>query len=200
MSKDTKVKNQLQKHHLRNEDEILPAISTFAKGKPVHVWLSNTLAQDLNLPMSTPLPQRHEVLQAFVLCVDHPPFVLMLHNKRKNPEDMDRYNRDTARLLHWSLLNFCHVDFTVLPCGLYISPETTFTPEDLKQKLETRKSLVRRYFKSRLDLNDARASQLKAATTALVGATFVPSFLRDPRVSGPPLDSVRKTLLRHQTQ
>ena len=162
------ITNQLRKTHIDKESMILAVIGEFSSHKPTHVWLSYTLPQDLNLPMTTPVPSMEKVLQAFVLCVDYPPFVLILRSKRDVLQTLDTYNRDTARWLLWSLLDFCHIDFAVLACSLEVSSEGMFTKEALLDEVKTQRREMKKYFKSPLNLNEETVGQLKRATTALV--------------------------------
>ncbi|XP_070175862.1 ankyrin-3-like [Littorina saxatilis] len=164
--------NQLQKEHLVYQKEVF---EHYAEGKPIRVWASNTLPWDLNIPMTTSPPPLPNFMQAFVICAERPPLLLSLYGKGEYSADVEDYTRETARLLHWSLLGFCHLDFLVLPCCMTYDELQSFA--DLEKKVKTEMDVVERYFRSPLLLSEFTFSKLKEATTALVGSTFIPCLL-----------------------
>ena len=184
MQESGEIKNQLQKS-IRFERELLQIFGHIADHKPVCVWMSDTLNWDLNLPVTTPLPFLPGFLQAFVICVGRPPFLVSLYSKGDDSDAVEAYGSDTARLLHWSLLDFCHLNFSVLPVNAELDAFLSGTV-DLGKEVDAKVQVVKRYIKRPLKLNDDTFAGLRAATTALVGATFVPCLLKDE-----PRDRVR---------
>ena len=142
------------------------------------MWMSETLAWDLNLPMTTGPPFLPDLLQAFVICVGRPPLLLTLWDKGDHSAEVETYCSDTARVLHWSLLHFCHLDFTVLRVS---ATRQDFLREtvSLEEEVKAKAAKARRYFKSPMNLTENTFTVLRDATTALVGATFVPCLLED---------------------
>lgn len=140
--------------------------------------MSETLAWDLNLPMTTGPPFLPDLLQAFVICVGRPPLLLTLCDKGDHSAEVETYCSETARVLHWSLLHFCHLDFTVLRVS---ATRQDFLREtvSLEEKVKAKAAQARRYFKSPMNLTEDTFTVLRDATTALVGATFVPFLLED---------------------
>lgn len=149
--------------------------------------MSETLAWDLNLPMTTGPPFLPDLLQAFVICVGRPPLLLTLWDKGDHSAEVETYCSDTARVLHWSLLHFCHLDFTVLRVS---ATRQDFLREtvSLEEEVKAKAAKARRYFKSPMNLTENTFTVLRDATTALVGATFVPCLLEDV-----PRDEVRNS-------
>lgn len=149
--------------------------------------MSETLAWDLNLPMTTGPPFLPDLLQAFVICVGRPPLLLTLWDKGDHSAEVETYCSDTARVLHWSLLHFCHLDFTVLRVS---ATRQDFLREtvSLEEEVKAKAAKARRYFKSPMNLTEDTFTVLRDATTALVGATFVPCLLEDV-----PRDEVRNS-------
>lgn len=186
MQESGTIQNQLRKH-ISFERELLQIFGHITGGKSVCVWMSDTLTWDLNLPVTTPLPFLPGFLQAFVICVGRPPFLVSLYSKGDDSAKVETYGRDMARILHWSLLDFCHLDFAVLPVHTTLDAFRRGTVE-LEEDIKAKITVVNKYFKSPLNLNDDTFAGLRAATTALVGATFVPCLLKDE-----PRDTVRNT-------
>ena len=149
--------------------------------------MSETLAWDLNLPMTTGPPFLPDLLQAFVICVGRPPLLLTLWDKGDHSAEVETYCSETARVLHWSLLHFCHLDFTVLRVS---ATQQDFLREtvSLEEEVKAKAAQARRYFKSPMNLTENTFTVLRDATTALVGATFVPCLLEDV-----PTDEVRNS-------
>ena len=185
MPESGQILNQLPKH-IQCARKLLDIFEQFADHKPVCVWMSETLAWDLNLPMTTGPPFLPGLLQAFVICVGRPPLLLTLCDKGDHSAEAETYCSDTARVLHWSLLDFCHLDFTVVP----VSATQDFLPEtvSLEEEVKAKVTQARRYFKSPRNLTEDTFTVLRDATTALVGATFVPCLLKDI-----PRDEVRNS-------
>ena len=185
MPESGQILNQLPKH-IQCVRKLLDIFEQFADHKPVCVWMSETLAWDLNLPMTTGPPFLPGLLQAFVICVGRPPLLLTLWDKGDHSAEAETYCSDTARVLHWSLLDFCHLDFTVLP----VSATQDFLREtvSLEEEVKAKVTEARRYFKSPRNLTEDTFTVLRDATTALVGATFVPCLLKDT-----PRDEVRNS-------
>ena len=186
MPESGQILNQLPKR-IQCAGKLLDIFEQFADHKPVCVWMSKTLAWDLNLPMTTGPPFLPGLLQAFVICVGRPPLLLTLCDKGDHWTEVETYCSDTARVLHWSLLDFCHLDFTVLPVSATRQDfirETVSLEEEVKAKV----AKARRYFKSPRNLTEDTFTVLRDATTALVGATFVPCLLKDT-----PRDEVRNS-------
>ena len=186
MPQSREIQNELRKH-IQTERELLKLFGDFAGHKRVCVWMSETLAWDLNLPMTTGPPFLPDLLQAFVICVGRPPLLLTLCDKGDHSAEVETYCSETARVLHWSLLDFCHQDFIVLPVSATRQDflrETVSLEEEVKAKVAE----ARRYFKSPMNLTEDTFSELRDATTALVGATFVPCLLEDV-----PRDEVRNS-------
>ena len=186
MPKSREIQNELRKH-IQTERELLKLFGHFAGHKRVCVWMSETLAWDLNLPMTTGPPFLPDLLQAFVICVGRPPLLLTLWDKGDHSAEVETYCSETARVLHWSLLHFCHLDFTVLRVS---ATQQDFLREtvSLEGKVKTKAAQARRYFKSPMNLTEDTFTELRDATTALVGATFVPCLLEDV-----PRDEVRNS-------
>jgi len=149
--------------------------------------MSETLAWDLNLPMTTGPPFLPDLLQAFVICVGRPPLLLTLWDKGDHSAEVETYCSETARVLHWSLLHFCHLDFTVLRVS---ATQQDFLREtvSLEEEVKAKAAKARRYFKSPMNLTEDTFTVLRDAATALVGATFVPCLLEDV-----PRDEVRNS-------
>ena len=184
--REREIQNELRKH-LPSERELLEIFGQFADHKKVRVWISETLAWDLNLPMTTGPPFLPDFLQAFVICVGRPPLLLTLWDKGDHSAEVETYCSDTARVLHWSLLHFCHLDFTVLRVS---ATRQDFLREtvSLEEEVKAKAAKARRYFKSPMNLTENTFTVLRDATTALVGATFVPCLLEDV-----PRDEVRNS-------
>lgn len=177
MPESWEIQNELRKH-IPFERELLKKLEHFAGRKEVCVWMSETLAWDLNLPMTSGPPCLPGLLQAFVICVGRPPLLLTLWDKGDHSAEVETYSSDTAQMLHWSLLDFCHQDFTVLRVS---ATRQDFLREtvSLKEEVKAKAAEARRYFKSPMNLTEGTFKALRKATTALVGATFVPCFLED---------------------
>ena len=186
MPESWEIQNELRKH-IPFERELLKKIEHFAGRKPVCVWMSETLAWDLNLPMTTGPPFPSGLLQAFVICVGRPPLLLTLCDKGDHSAEVETYCSDTAQVLHWRLLDFCHLDFTVLPVSATRQDFLRVTVS-LEEEVKAKAAEARRYFKSPRNLTEDTFTVLRDATTALVGATFVPCLLEDV-----PRDKVRNS-------
>ena len=140
--------------------------------------MSETLAWDLNLPITSEPPFLPGLPQAFVICVGRPPLLLTLWDKGDHSAEVETYSSDTAQVLHWSLLDFCHQDFIVLPVS---ATRQDFLREtvSLEEEVKAKAAKAERYFKSPMNLTEDTFRELRDATTALVGATFVPCLLED---------------------
>lgn len=156
----------------------LEILRLFAEESPWCVWISDSLAHDLNVPVTCP-SHFQDFRQIFFIGKNFTPFVLSLFGHDDDRTKVETYTKDFARLLIWSLLDFCHLDFTVLPCCL---KRTDFSHELLTKIVTDQKRVIKRYFKSRTSLSGKTFLQLKSATTALVGATFIPCLLQNPDV------------------
>ena len=151
------------------------------------MWMSETLASDLNLPMTTGPPFLPDLLQAFVICVGRPPLLLTLWDKGDHSVEVETYCSDTARVLHWSLLDFCYLDFTVLPVSA-TRQDLLRETVSLEKKVKAKVAKAEIYSKSPRNLTEDTFTVLRDATTALVRATFVPCLLEDV-----PRDKVRNS-------
>jgi hypothetical protein len=159
-----------------NEKQILDIVQDLAGGKPCQIWASHNLAWDLGLPITSSFPSLR-LLQAFVLCVGHPPFLVTIFKEGTDPIKFEEYSRNTTRILHWCLLDYCHLNFVLLPICV---PADQFNKEVLEQRLRENSMLVGRFFRKPMNLNEKMCKELTAVTEAMMGATFVPSLLETP--------------------
>ncbi|XP_070184672.1 uncharacterized protein [Littorina saxatilis] len=176
------TENQLHKNFIPFKKNILTVFDHFAGGKPACVWLSETLPWDIGLPMTTRPPTDPPILQAFILCEGRPPVLLSLCGQGKDVDSVKDYTKETARLTHWSLLDYCHLNFSVLPCSMKLDDfeheqSLENTGEILQRNVQDVKAAVEFNMERSLALDGEMLCQLRAATRALTGATFLRSYL-----------------------
>lgn len=169
--------NQLCKSHLREEDAILRILAEYADKKPWHCWISVTFPADLNLPLRNTLACR--IVQVFFVGVGRPVFVLSLHGSEEDASQIERYTVETVRQLSWRLLDFCRVDFIVLPCTL---TNAKFSLDNLKKEVCTQQAFAEEYFRGPMVLTSDPFLKIKAAATAQAGASVVPCLLTNPEI------------------
>ena len=136
------------------------------------MWMSCMLPTDMNLPVVSHPPL--QTLQTFVIGDGFPPLLLTVYTGKKIPDGLESYVRETARMLHWSLLNFCCIDFVVVPCTL---PTHKVTVQSLREEIDRQTRETTRVFHSPVCLEDDTFLKLQKATIALVRSTFVHSLV-----------------------
>ncbi|XP_070177182.1 uncharacterized protein [Littorina saxatilis] len=172
--REQRRENQLLKNDACFEDEIIEAINKFAGGKKVCFWISKTLPCDLNLPINAKMPAFVKCTQAFVICEGRPPFLMSVSENADNMATVTLFTKKVSSSLHGCLLNFCHLDFTILTCILTCDQLTDGSY--LEREVLKQETIVKGYFKKpSMDIN--KCQQLEEAATALAGATFAPCLL-----------------------
>ena len=97
--------------------------------------------------------------------------------KAKHEEQKAKIHRVTVsamKLLRWSLLDFCHCKFVILPLTLDME---TLSVTSLREELKLRKRLCRKYYDGDLCLKAMTYKTLVSAAIALHGTSSLPYFL-----------------------
>ena len=119
------------------------------------------------------------LIQIFFIGVDKPLFVLTLHERDEDAPKIKRYAVETVRLLSWCLLDFCRLDFIVLPCTL--THDKFQSVSCLKEETEAEMAETELYYRGPDVLDADSFENMKAAATALAGTSIVPCLLENPK-------------------
>ena len=164
-------------------------LDEWRKNKRSKVWISDTLMTDLNVPLCIENSDLPRVVQAFFLGEGLPAFILTLYSKAastgEQKEEVHKVTVSAIKLLRWSLLDFCHCKFVILPLTLDIE---TLSVASLDEELKLRKRRCRQYYDGDLFLKTMTYETLVSAAIALQGTSALPYTLEMPMpVVRPPL-------------
>ncbi|XP_070203448.1 uncharacterized protein [Littorina saxatilis] len=163
---------QLEKLDVPGYDRIVGILSEYAEESPEWCeWTSETLQEDLSLPITSPPPCR--LVQVFMIGVHLSPFVLTCYDDTSKEEEVRQYANQTASALKWRLLEFCHLDFLLLPCIATKNFDLAALKEEIMNMLED----LSECFGGATHLDDDMFHTMKEATTALAGLTSLPCLL-----------------------
>ena len=168
---------------------------------------------DLNVPFCDQNPNLPRLVQAFFLGEGLPAFVVTVYSSAKSIDSdvqlttsesqaasisrqSDEYEQQKTeihkvtvsaiKLLRWSLLDFCHCKFVILPLALDIE---TLSLASLEEELKLRQRRCRQYYDGDLCLKAETYKTLSSAAIALQGTSSLSYFL------GTTLPWVRPSLL-----
>ncbi|XP_070200337.1 uncharacterized protein [Littorina saxatilis] len=187
---------QLKKEFLAESvyQNILSDLNSWSQADTGAIWLSDTLHNDLGVPLEQPTPDSVD-FQVLFLASGFPAFLLTVFDPERVLQDRDIDDEEESRtlieveskeveifcmhmgkLLTSAMLNFCCCDFILVPCTMRFKD---FAPSALTKKLEEEVKATRQYFRGPRVLKEPVYDQLKAAVTAVAGASYVPRLLEN---------------------
>ena len=139
------------------------------------IWLSETLAVDLGLPMRTPpIP---ETVQLLVLATRRP-FLLVILFKERNHEIYRKKARDycteMSQLLTPLVHRFCSEDFALLPCAM---SEEDVTSTELEEEIQQRIDMLGGFYGGPINVSKAAYVELRKAVVLTACTTSIPYHL-----------------------
>ncbi|XP_070203167.1 uncharacterized protein [Littorina saxatilis] len=154
----------------QDEGHISKRLTEYAKDSELCVWISETLPEYFDLPVTTKPPK--DVVQAFLAGVNLP---IILLTVCQDVEKAREYANETASALKWRVLDFCHLDFLLLPCVV----PNNFDLNDLEDEIKKQQQKLSWCHGGPTRLDENTFPTMKAATNALAGSTSVPCLLDD---------------------
>ena len=172
----TGIQYQLKKYSaVDSVGSVQEVIREWLGNEETSVWLSETLAVDLGLPMRTPpIP---ETVQLLVLATCRP-FLLVIIFKERNHE-IDRkkargYCTEMSQLLTPLVHRFCSEDFALLTCAM---SEEDVDLTELKEEIKQRIDMLDGFYGGPINVSKAAYVELRKAVILTACTTSIPYHL-----------------------
>ena len=172
----TGIQYQLKKYSaVESVGSFQEVIHEWLGNEETSMWLSETLAVDLGLPMRTPpIP---ETVQLLLLATRRPFLMVILFKERNHEIDRKKardYCTEMSQLLTPLVHRFCSEDFALLACAM---PAEDVNLGELKKEIQQRTDMLDGFYGGPINVSKAAYVELRKAVVLTACTTSIPYHL-----------------------